>query len=243
MRCEDSPSRTAIDPGRDLGDPRDACSWLRWTHALALATVTLFGAVALSACARDRDVARSEWIPVDASTGEAPLFALWCVAGNSPRQAGENSPGVVVAAWSDGRVVFSQDRSSGGAPYARTQVDPVEIARILARARAALVELKDAGTLIPDAGYTSILLSAPEPGIVVSSAHEDFEANTNLIATEHGIEALDGRDRETVNHAQSPRFRAFRAGWQDATQAIRGLIDAQAAPAAADPVRFEHRVL
>jgi hypothetical protein len=203
-----------------------------------LLAVPLLLAVACSGPSRTRNR-----VPVDAQTGEVPLFALWCEPGNGIHREGEKTPGLVIAAWGDGRVVFSRDPLEGGAPYAETHLSSTEVRGILERSKAAVDHVAMDGFVIPDAGCASLFVASARGGRVISSAHELFETNGDVVATDHGIEALGGRDRAQVIQQSSAEFRAFRASWSEAVGDVRSLIDSTLPATDAEPVRYEWRDL
>ena len=126
-----------------------------------------------------------------------------------------HSPQVVLAVWEDGRAIWSPDDLAGGAPYHEGSIRPAQLV-------ATMKELKDTGTYrslerlesntvrIPDGSTTVIALAYGELRLWLESSHELFEDDPRLVATEHGTESLDGRDREEVLARQPRRFRQFR---------------------------------
>jgi hypothetical protein len=60
----------------------------------------------------------------------------------------------------------------------------------------------------------------------MASSIEGFERNPGLVATDHGIELLQGRDRGEVIATQSEAHRHLRASWGNAVESLSLLIPA-----------------
>ncbi|MCC6360300.1 MAG: hypothetical protein IT450_16275 [Phycisphaerales bacterium] len=76
----------------------------------------------------------------------------------------------------------------------------------------------------PDSAATAITVRCDGEAIELISWHELFEQNPNLIATEHGITTLDGRDRATVAAGASAEYRQFREAWDRIRELGQGLV-------------------
>jgi hypothetical protein len=178
-------------------------------------------------------------VPVDSETGEEPAFALWASPGNNITRVGEPRPGLVLAAWPDGRFVVGDDPLIGGAPYHEGRATPEQVARTRARLEEATAQTTRKSFAIPDSGCRQLFVSCAGPDRSLDSAIELFESNSLLVATDHGIEALDGRRREDVIERQSEEFRAFRAAWSRCIEALQDLESAPKSTSASDePVRY-----
>jgi hypothetical protein len=202
--------------------------------------VLCLAVVALTAAGREDK--RSITVDIPAIVGEqaAPLLAVYTLDhGLRPRRTG---PQVLVAVWSDGRVVWSKDDREGGPPYREGRI-PVERVRKLLDAQAATGVFGDAALdrahFGPDSHFTVIAAADGRRRLCLRSWHELFEANPNLVATEGGVTALEGRDRAAVLAAQPEAYRRYRRTWADLRAAIRGLIPAEGRDAG--ELRFELR--
>jgi hypothetical protein len=129
---------------------------------------------------------------------------------------GRRPEALVLAAWPNGRVLWSEDAIRGGPPYRERLARPQEIdqalADVLEMAGRRPFEEVHTG---PDAGYTTITVwQGGEPALHLGSWHELFEADGGLIVTAGGVEPLFGRDRLEVLAAQPADYRSFRALWE-----------------------------
>lgn len=185
-----------------------------------LLTLAALVASLLQSCA-GRTPDRTLWMPVDAVTGDVPVFALWGTSNNSGRI--KDAPGVIVAAWDNGRVVFSNDRMRGGPPFSEKRMDPSTIVGIHRRAWNAVDPLELRGFAFPDAAHTTLFVNGQERCQVLASALE-----------------LNPRSASWTTSSLDPDFAAFCAGWNEATDAVRCPIDASAPTTSRDPTRFEN---
>jgi len=129
---------------------------------------------------------------------------------------GRRPEALILAAWPDGRVMWSEDVIHGGPPYHERQARPQDIEQALADALALTgrqpLEAVHTG---PDASYTAITVwQGRQPALQLGSWHELFEANSELVVTAGGVEPLSGRDRLEVLAAQPAGYRAFRVLWK-----------------------------
>ncbi len=138
-------------------------------------------------------------------------------------------PGIVVAAWEDGTVVWSADKLKGGSPYFKSIVDSEELATAITsmcEAKANLPANTHTDYRGPSSPETTILLGSESCNIYWHSWHEIWEATGRHVALERGIYPLP--PGETVENMRanysSPHHIAFIEAWKDVKEAALRLI-------------------
>jgi hypothetical protein len=141
---------------------------------------------------------------------------------------------LIVAAWPDGRVIWSTDPVEGGPPYRSGRTDPAAIARLLDRlekqglfANGGLKWLNYG----PDASFTAIAIDHAGAKVRMESWHERAESTGKLVATAGGLGALIGRSLSDVLAEQPPEYRRMRQVWSDIRQGLNAVIPAASQPA------------
>ena len=138
-----------------------------------------------------------------------------------------------MAAWPDGKLVWSQDQTKGGPPFQFAQIDPATIQAMLNRFEKEAVFKKGGprrSWFGPDSSYHSIWLKSGEQHTKIQTWHELFEVNPKLIAINGGITSLNGQNREEVIQADTKEFQAFRKLWTDLRTSISALIPKEGKP-------------
>lgn len=131
---------------------------------------------------------------------------------------------VVVAIWADGTIIWSGDRSRGGAPYFLASLPVGSVTQLLFEQHARLVATTRKEFVVPDSEYAEIALVQGDRLAALKSCIPVFESDQRLVATDHGIEALDGRERAAVLATQSREFREFRDAWTRCADALLAAI-------------------
>ena len=149
-------------------------------------------------------------------------------------------PSVIVAAWGDGRIVWSKDRKTGGRAYFSGRIDAGRID--------ALVNLlKDKGIINdrnrdlsyygPDAATTVIRIWHAKGHLRLESWHEIYEG-PHTVANDHGLVYVDIEDifadfegteaanttRAEAEAQRSPQYLAFLRNWAVLRQELLALI-------------------
>ena len=154
--------------------------------------------------------------------------------------AAVDSPRIIMAAWLDGRLIWSHDQTKGGAPFLTAQIDPAKILAVLDRFEKEDVFKKDKvrrSWFGPDSSFHSVWLKSGVRHVQVRTWHELFEANPNLVAVNGGITALNGRKREDVIQSDTKEFQTFRKLWTDIRTSTSALIPKAGKPFA-DPLKL-----
>lgn len=151
-----------------------------------------------------------------------------------------NDDCLIVSIWRDGRIVWSEDSTDGGGPYYEGFLKTAEVEELVDRLWQ-LDLLSKSGVnrmmLGPDASCTVIAVAHGSRLEECASWHELFEQNPGLVATDRGIESLQGRTREQAIAASSRDYRQFRYEWNQARKIIAEYISESGALLDAFPVK------
>ena len=143
---------------------------------------------------------------------------------------------LILAAWPDGYVVWSQDRIEGGPPYFAGSVAPRLLSGGLSRAvRDGVFADKSLGNPCfgPDAKFTTILLRQSGKQLRMDSWHEVSEQSGKLFASSCALTALS-RPRLEAMREEPPRFLYYRVVWSELRAFASSLIPATSRPVAGD---------
>src|SRR5262249_23693310 len=133
-------------------------------------------------------------------------------------RASTGGPAIILAAWPDGRVVWSGDRLRGGAPYRGGRVDPQRVSALLARFdRDGLFadENLNQAHFGPDSQFITVFVKSGARKVKMRSWHELFEAREGLVVTSHGVASLDDRRRLDVLRQEPADYLFFRLVWSE----------------------------
>lgn len=156
-----------------------------------------------------------------------PAIAVSVESFGMARRGAAAWPILLVAAWADGRIVWSRDQRDGGAPYLRGRIEPERVTGVLQqfekRGVFSRANLKQAW-FGPDATYQAIWLQSGDRQTRLQTWHELAERNPKVVVVGGSIRPLEGRNRKEVLREDSAEFREFREVWSDLRRAIAGLI-------------------
>jgi hypothetical protein len=165
-----------------------------------------------------------------------PVVAVYTVPGLkvvAPGERADFGPKIVVAAWGDGKIVWSESAIEGGRPYRQGRFPREKLDALLAsldRQGAFTNAALTRGWVGPDAGFSTIVIADGSRRLKLQSWHELFETNSNLVATVHGITPLDGKKREDVLRDQPEGYRQFRETWSAIRRGLTELVPATSEP-------------
>lgn len=165
-----------------------------------------------------------------------PAVAIYVVAGMPAPTLEPTAPAgpkVILAAWEDGQIVWSEDAIRGGPPYRTGRFDPKSLAQLtddLGRQGAFDKKELARPKYGPDSSYTVVRIVGGRQRLEMQSWHELFEQNPKLIATAGGITPLDGRDREEVLRNQPAEYREYRSIWSGIRTATKSWIPEDGKP-------------
>ncbi len=145
---------------------------------------------------------------------------------------------LILGLWTDGRLVWSEDPVFGGPPFLEAQVEPERLpeilhgfARLFDRWPGETLDYRPSG-----ASHVELVCTVGGRDRRLSSWHESFERNPEMIVTEAGVERLDQRRRQDVLAAADPDYRRFRVLWKDVRYLMHGMIPADVVPSTDQPI-------
>jgi hypothetical protein len=189
----------------------------------------------LAGCAEQSEYAPRQSALPSATTLQAPKL----VTSDDPLmllyQAGDrrlSTTRLDVAVWSDGRIVWRRGDDLLESRVATHNVD--DLLQQLHREGVfgdGNVDVFYAG---PSANVEVIEINLPDRRIRLSSWHDLFEQNQNLIATSRGIEPLNGRNRDNVLAREPKEYRRFRHLWADIRSTVESWLPLDGEPYTGD---------
>jgi hypothetical protein len=137
-------------------------------------------------------------------------------------------PRLIVAVWSDGFAVWSDDRLRGGSPYRSGSIPPQRLKGVLAA-------LKEKGFFDQpnldllhkgyDSASTVLLAHDGNAKIRMESWHELYEADGKRVATSRGMRALYGQSMLEVLRREPADYLYYRLAWGELRKGIDSLND------------------
>ncbi len=166
-------------------------------------------------------------LPAPALTvSEKPVILLYQDSYSGNLQAPREQ--VTTAVWSDGRIVW---RANGALLQSRIDTKKIVVLLEALHREGVFGEGKAYyGNTGPDSSFDVIEVRLADRELVMDSWHEGFENNPKLVVSSHGVESLDGRNREAVFAAEPPEYQRFRRVWSD----IRSTVESWK-PSEGDP--------
>ena len=144
---------------------------------------------------------------------------------------------LILAAWADGHVVWSEARIRGGPPYFSGQVAPSRVVTALNRAEqdGAFGDSRLGQPCFgPDSRFTTILFRKGKLEVRMDSWHEQAEAQGRLIASSCALTSLSSRRRLEVLKKEPAEYLYYRVVWGELRAAGSSLI-----PTTGRPVKGE----
>jgi hypothetical protein len=140
--------------------------------------------------------------------------------------ASNGHPELILAAWPDGRLIWSENRLKGGVPYRTAQVDPEKFTKMMKKfeKQGLLADKKLNGAYwAPDSECVTILVKSGDKKVEMQSWHETVE--------EAGMFADGGAGRGVARNERlrngSPDYLFFRFIWSETRGGITDLIPAE----------------
>jgi len=155
------------------------------------------------------------------------------------RGGGRDEPNVILAAWPDGRVVWSADRLEGGPPYREGKIEPEKIADLFKQFDADGLfsdESLNQPNFGPDSSYTSLLVKFGKKQVEMQSWHELYEALGKAVAKRSGLVGLEGRRRLDVLRHEPAEYVGYRFVWSETRGRMMDLIPDESQPSRGQPV-------
>jgi hypothetical protein len=160
----------------------------------------------------------------------APVAAVWFDVGYPPPpKPGEDVSQfefrrLIVGVWSDGTVIWSDDRRTGGKPYYVGRIPPELVTRLLTSLNTVgLFDVRFRPPLIVDSSSTVIAAEtdAPRQRQQLASSHDPPTTRPLLDVNEHGMSAIaPGEPRP----ARSAEFTRFMEVWAESRRLIESVV-------------------
>ena len=132
----------------------------------------------------------------------------------------------IFSLFSDGTVIYSGNEL-GGSPYCTFSLTEDQIETLFGTFKEQQIFEGERRYFYfgLSSGYIRIHLNYNDQTVEYSSWHELFADNPKVVDTEHGIVALEGRDREEVILSRSPEYNEFLRRWNVIRDSVRNLIE------------------
>ena len=137
---------------------------------------------------------------------------------------------LLICAWEDGSVVWSQNKQAGGPPFLKGKIEPKAFDHTIS-------QLKSIGvfdvTLLreihfgPDSEFTTILIRDGDQVLKMQSWHEVYESGGKTIAASHGVTSLNGSKLLAALSNEPSKYLAYRIAWLEIRLACANLIPAK----------------
>jgi hypothetical protein len=134
---------------------------------------------------------------------------------------------VVLVAWPDGYIVWSEDRIEGGAPYRAGRVSPVRVSVVLERIErdGAFGDKRLAQPCFgPDSRFTTILVKKAGRQLKMDSWHELAEAGGRVVARSCALTPLSSERRLDVLRKEPAEYLYYRLVWAELRGRASSLI-------------------
>ncbi len=133
---------------------------------------------------------------------------------------------IIVAAWDDGRILWSDDRLRGGPPYRGAQIGASRLTELLSRFDED--SLFDIDVLShphfgPDTEFTTIVLNSSGKQLKMESSHELVEEKGGIVR-EYGTVFSDKRPRFEVLREEPNDYLFYRFVWAEIRARALSLI-------------------
>ena len=130
----------------------------------------------------------------------------------------DGPPRMILAAWPDGHVVWSEDRLKGGAPYFVGQVPPARVSAVLSQVEreGAFANRQLANPRFgPDASFTTVFFKKGSSQLKMASWHELAEADGRLVARSHGLTSLANERLLEALRKEPAEYLFYRLVWAE----------------------------
>ena len=152
----------------------------------------------------------------------------------------DRMPKLILVAWADGHVVWSEDRIQGGAPYLAGQVSPARISAVLEGIdRDGVFRDKRLAQPCfgPDSGFTTILFRRATRQIKMDSWHELAETGGRVAAKSCALAPLSPNERRLdVLRKEPVEYLYYRVVWGELRALASSLIPSVSHPTTGEVV-------
>ena len=127
-------------------------------------------------------------------------------------------PRMIMAAWPDGYVVWSEDLLKGGAPYLAGKVQPERVSAALSKVErdGAFGSKQLTGARFgPDSSFTTLFFKKGIKQLKMQSWHELAEADGRIVAQSYGLTPLANEGRLEALRKDTPEYLFYRLVWAE----------------------------
>ncbi len=130
---------------------------------------------------------------------------------------------IIMSLWNDGRIIWSENQQSGGAPYREANIGRDEARKVVAKAAqiARTQDVPDTMLLIPDASYQTLYVQYGRNQIYLNSAHDGVDMG------------------HYKSLASSSQFQSFADYWKQVKQVLLSVIPKRGNPVPGIDLRTE----
>ena len=142
-------------------------------------------------------------------------------------------PQLLVSVWSDGHIIWSNNKIRGGPPYRSGSVEPAKVKSLLSQLERDNVFTNKKllrANFGPDAATTVVFVKKGKQLLKMQSWHELYEERGMSVALERGLTPLGGRNIEEALKHESKDYQNYRATWKRIRGLVRGLIPKKSSP-------------
>ncbi len=154
--------------------------------------------------------------------------------------ASEGMPKLILTAWPDGHVVWSENRVKGGAPYLTGQVSPARVSAVLEQVeRDGVFRDKRLAQPCfgPDSSFTTILFRKAPRELKMESWHDLAEVDGHVIARSCALTPLGRNERRLELLKKEPaEYLYYRVVWGELRALASSLIPSVNRPATGELV-------
>jgi hypothetical protein len=173
-----------------------------------------------------------------------PIFdaeSVLAVYRTDHRLLGDGGNTIILAAWPDGLIVWSNDRVQGGPPYRAGRVDPKRVSALLARFDTDGLFADDNRHhqhIGIDSVFNTILVKSGKKQVEMRSWHESWEDDGWWwwVAEDGRVADHDDRRRLEVLRKSSADFLFFRLLWSETRSKLADLIPEESTANGGKPI-------
>jgi hypothetical protein len=153
-------------------------------------------------------------------------------------RAAHGMPRLILVAWGDGHVVWSEDRVQGGPPYLTGDIPPARVSAVLERTDrdGAFRDKRLAQPCFgPDSSFTTVLFRKAGRQLKMDSWHELAEASGRVVARSCALASLPANERRLeVLRKEPSEYLYYRVVWGELRALASSLVPAVSRRAAGE---------
>ena len=148
------------------------------------------------------------------------------------------TPAIILAAWPDGFVVWSQDQQRGGPPYRAGHAEADKIKQLLTRFENDGLfadERLNQAHFGPDSKFLTVFIKSGTQHVKMQSWHELYESE-KAVVTNAGVAGLNVRRRLDVLSKEPADYLFFRFIWSDTRCKLLELMPSESRTSTGGPL-------